>query len=461
MTSVVSFRDPGGSLSLAGDRVIRTVRPEGVENFAAYLRSATVRRYAENRSLVTTRILDGDPAARRAPIVLEHERVPFPSYAHEWPAEMLLAAGDLTLSLAEDLLSEGLGLKDATPHNVLFEGPRAVFVDVLSVERRHERDPIWLADAQFTRNFLIPLLADRRMGLPLQRTFLSRRDGMTPADALRLIRWPRRWLPPYLEWITLPARASRLERPALYRPRLMRDAGQARYILQHRFRRLRKQLRKLSPQAGSSPWLNYENARPSYSAEQHAAKRRFVAEALDAMSPRRLLDVGANAGEYSLMAAQAGASVVAIDSDPAPLGALWQKARGRGAAILPLVVDFARPTPAVGWRCAEQTSFPDRANGFFDSVAMLAVVHHLLVTDQIPLAEIFDAAAQLTRRWLLVEYVGPSDPMFQRLLRGRGELYRWFHRTAFEQHAARRFETVFSREIPGADRCLYLLRRRG
>ena len=137
------------------------------------------------------------------------------------------------------------------------------------------------------------------------------------------------------------------------------------------------------------------------------------------------------------------------------------KTRGRGAAILPLVVDFARPTPAVGWRCAEQTSFPDRANGFFDSVAMLAVVHHLLVTDQIPLAEIFDAAAQLTRRWLLVEYVGPSDPMFQRLLRGRGELYRWFHRTAFEQHAARRFETVFSREIPGADRCLYLLRRRG
>ena len=178
------------------------------------------------------------------------------------------------------------------------------------------------------------------------------------------------------------------------------------------------------------------------------------------MSPRWLLDVGANAGEYSLMAAQAGASVVAIDSDPAPVGALWKKAHSRGADILPLVVDFARPTPAVGWRCAEQTSFPDRANGFFDSVAMLAVVHHLLVTDQIPLEEIFDAAAQLTRRWLLLEYVGPSDA-FQRLLRGRGELYRWFNRMAFEEHAARRFETVFSREIPGADRCLYLLRRRG
>ncbi|MGP8245595.1 MAG: class I SAM-dependent methyltransferase [Bryobacteraceae bacterium] len=460
MTRVVSFRDPGGFLSLADDRVIRTVHPEGFENLEVCLHSATVRRYAESRSVVSTRIVDGDPAARQLPIVVEHERIPFPSYAHEWPAEMLLAAGDLTLSLAEDLLSEGLGLKDATPHNVLFEGPRAVFVDVLSFERRDACDPIWLADAQFTRSFLIPLVLYQRLGLPLQRTFLSRRDGMTPLDARRVIPWPQRWLPPYLEWITLPARACRLERPSLYRPRPMRDAEQARYVLRHRFRRIRKQLRGLAPEAASSPWLDYESARPSYSAEQHAAKNRFVAEALDAMSPRKLLDVGANAGEYSLMAAQAGASVVAIDSDPAPVGALWQKAKGRGADILSLVVDFARPTPALGWRCAEQASFLDRATGFFDSVAMLAVLHHLLVTDQIPLVEIFDAAAELTSRWLLVEYVGPSDTMFQRLLRGRGELYRWLNRTAFEEHASRRFETVFSRQIPGADRCLYLLRKR-
>ena len=350
MTRVVSFRDPGGFLSLADDRVIRTVRPEGVDNVAVYLSSSAVRRHTQNRSVVTTRVVGGDPAARNGPILLEHERIPFPSFAHEWPAEMLLAAGDLTLSLCEDLLSEGLGLKDATPHNVLFEGPRAVFVDVLSFERRDARDPIWLPDAQFTRNFLIPLLLDRRLGVPLQRTFLSRRDGMTPSDALAAVPWPRRWLPPFLQWITLPARASRLERPALYRPRRMNDAEQASYVLRHRFRGLRKQLRRLACDAASSPWLDYESARPCYSAEQHAAKGRFVAEALGAMSPRRLLDVGANAGEYSLMAAQAGASVVAIDSDPAPVGALWHKAHGSGADILPLVVDFARPSPALGWR---------------------------------------------------------------------------------------------------------------
>ena len=42
-------------------------------------------------------------------------------------------------------------------------------------------------------------------------------------------------------------------------------------------------------------------------------------------------------------------------------------------------------------------------------LAALAVTHHLMVTDQIPPAEIFDSLADLTTRWLIIEYVGPQD----------------------------------------------------
>ena len=73
----------------------------------------------------------------------------------------------LTLRLALDLLPEGFGLKDATPYNVLFRGPDPVFVDALSIERRDAGDPTWLAYAQFVRTFVLPLVANRRFGLPL------------------------------------------------------------------------------------------------------------------------------------------------------------------------------------------------------------------------------------------------------------------------------------------------------
>ena len=73
--------------------------------------------------------------------VVRHERLAFPSYPYEWPAEMLHASGLLTLDLALAAFDEGLGLKDATPWNVLFRGPTPVFVDWLSVERRDAARP--------------------------------------------------------------------------------------------------------------------------------------------------------------------------------------------------------------------------------------------------------------------------------------------------------------------------------
>jgi hypothetical protein len=88
---------------------------------------------------------------------------------------------------------------------------------------------------------------------------------------------------------------------------------------------------------------------------------------------------------------------------------------------------------------------------------MLALIHHLLVTDRIPLREIFQTARRLTRRWLIVEYIGPSDSMFKRLTRGREHLHRDFSRGAFEQAAQSCFRIIRSEELAQADRRLYLL----
>jgi hypothetical protein len=92
-------------------------------------------------------------------------------------------------------------------------------------------------------------------------------------------------------------------------------------------------------------------------------------------------------------------------------------------AIAALVANVARPTPAAGWRNREHLSLLDRLVGRFDLVLMLAVIHHLILREQAPLALIGELAASLTRRWLLVEWVPPSDPMYQEWLRGRDELY--------------------------------------
>jgi hypothetical protein len=75
------------------------------------------------------------------------------------------------------------------------------------------------------------------------------------------------------------------------------------------------------------------------------------------------------------------------------------------------------------------------AEGFFNCALFLAITHHLTVTDQIPREQIFDVAATLTTRWLVIEYVVPPDPMFRHLTRGRDHLYQEYSRSVFETTA--------------------------
>ena len=225
------------------------------------------------------------------------------------------------------------------------------------------------------------------------------------------------------------------------------------------FRGLRRQLGRLKPRRVRSHWSAYQENREHYTEAQMAVKKDFVHRILSAARPSAVLDVGANTGEFSAIAARLGAETVAIDSDAPVVAENWRRAQAERLAILPLVVDFSRPTPAVGWRNGECASFLSRASGRFDVVMMLAVVHHLVATERIPLEEILAAARELTRDLVVLEYVEPGDPMFRRLARGRDALYQHCTRDYFEALCARHFQVIHRQEIAGAKRTLYALRR--
>jgi hypothetical protein len=79
-----------------------------------------------------------------------------------------------------------------------------------------------------------------------------------------------------------------------------------------------------------------------------------------------------------------GASVVAWDRDLSASERNWQQACEERREVQAVIADAARPTPATGWRNAESLGLLDRAYGRFDCVMMLGLVHHLLISDQIP-----------------------------------------------------------------------------
>jgi SAM-dependent methyltransferase len=471
-----SFRDPAGRVLFLNDRVFRLVTAAAASELKRFLDTGIARTLVLDRQLVETTFRDSDThelgllqsvagsisGSIEDYVVVEHERIALRSFPYEWSPRMLHATGSLMLDLAESALADGFSLKDANPYNVLFDGARPIFVDLLSFESREPHDPTWLPLNQFVRMVLLPLLMNKYFGLPLDQLLLAHREGIEPADVARACGLLQRLDPVFLSLVFFPYWLGKKRsngNDSIYRPRRLGNPEQARFILQRQFKQLRRQLTKVRSADRDSYWSGYMTADRRFSEDYLQAKQSFVTSALTFTKPRKVLDVGCNTGHFSRLAAQHGSRVVAIDQDPVVVDAVWQQASAEQLDILPLVVNLARPTPAVGWCNQECPSFLERTRANFDLVLMLAVLHHLLVTEQIPLPEILKLAAELTTEFLIIEFVAPADPMFHSLVRGREELYSEVTVNSFERFANEWFAILRSERL-NETRWIYLLSKR-
>ncbi len=440
LPALPTFRDPAGSVEIRPDGAYRSVRAPFDAEILDFLSLPLASELVAQGRLVASEVVS--PLGAET-LVLRHPRISFQSYPWEWAPGLWLTAAELTLEMCSELVEQGWLLKDATPLNVLFQGTRPIFVDVLSIERLDPYQPIWLAYGQFVRTFLLPMLAYSRLGWPLQ-TSLTRRDGYEPEDIYSALSWPARLQQPALSAVTLPsllANSKKMQGGDLA-SRSVKDPDLARQILLKTLKGLLSQMRKVTPAHRSSTWSNYAETATHYSDEDHARKRSFVTRALAAARPARVLDVGCNTGVYSNLAADAGAEVVSIDTDLQAVDRLCASLKGSGKNILPLCVDLAYPTPAAGWENRESASFLNRCAGHFDTVMMLAVLHHLLLRNQVPMDRIAVLCSSLTTQDLILEWVPPADPKFKELLRGREAIYAHITEAAFREAFAEHFGIV-------------------
>ena len=460
MTSALpnaTFRDPSGSLSFEGNLVIRKIDPSANADVLNFLKSPFCLAMQARGDLIDAEIDQSTSSLR-----LRHPKIPIPTYPWEWTPGQWLAAADLTLNLCEEALADGWILKDATPLNVLFNGANPIFVDILSFERRDKHSSIWLAYGQYVRTFLLPLLMARKLSWPLSLS-LFKRDGYEPADCYGALGWKGRLSRDAFWPITLPTlldRRKNADESAKKRPSRIADPDVTTDVLKRTLRNLRKRTRRAVQQNQSSDWSQYQSTLTHYSGAESRDKVDWVRSAIETSKPARVLDIGANTGEFSALAADMGAEVVALERDMASADRVFEMTRQRNLTIQTIHGDIARPTPAVGWQNAESVALLPRLEGQFDMVLMLAVIHHLLLMEQIPLPAILDLCHRLTRRHLVIEWVPVADPMYQSLMRGRNSLYGSLSEADLLAACTGRFE-VRDRQALDNGRVLFLFERIG
>jgi hypothetical protein len=395
-------------------------------------------------------------AAPDAVAVLQPRRLDFISYPYEWSFSQLKDAALLTLELQSRALDAGMRLKDASAYNIQFDAGRPILIDTLSFEAAPPTEP-WPAYRQFCEHFLAPLALiahrDARCGLML-RDFI---DGIPLDLAARLLPARTRLNIGLLSHLHLHAGAQRRAandpapaEGAERKERRISETGQ-RALLDS----LRRTVAGLHWKP-SGQWTGYATT-TSYSDAATSSKAGLVREMLTSVGGETCWDVGANVGVYSAIAADAGYRVIAWDLDAGSVEQHWLRVRGDGkAAILPLILDLANPSPAIGWGLEERASFLER--GEPDVMLALALVHHLAIGNNVPLPGVARLFARMAPR-AIVEFVPKEDPMTRRLLAARRDIFEHYSIEGFRAAFAESFRIV--REIPIADspRTLFLLER--
>ena len=437
MSRLVGF-DTVGEAFISDGRILRGIYPGDAE-----LVRDILRRCEEDdlfsRGIVSTRELAENPHPELGyETVLEHERVPFVSYPHEWPGSMLKDAALFHVQLFKDLAAGGLTLKDWHPYNVLFEGTIPRFVDFtsiiptakLSAQAHLSHPPAKKGIARFWDDYAVAMYESYRLmyepyfGLPLAMMKRGRH-----ADARRR-----------LYETALNSAQSVITRGEAFRDDM---PGRLRYELADRrlraallergsekrrfFNSLEKRIRNIDVAVKGSAYSEYyEEKNEAFSTEPSSewnAKQHSVRNTIMERHPRTVLDLGSNTGWFSVLAARLGASVVAVDLDEASVERLYAAAKRERLPILPLVSNLTAPVadrhaldfpdePSLSRIGGDAPLYPAPNSRLqCEMVVALALVHHLVLGQGLTFERVAEIFSGLALKCVCVEFVAIDDRM--------------------------------------------------
>jgi hypothetical protein len=376
---------------------------------------------------------------------------------------MLKDAALLHLEILERAITAGWILKDASAYNVQWRGVRPVFIDIPSFVPYKVGAP-WGGYRQFCMMFLYPLMIAAYRGIDYLPFLRSSLEGIDPDTANRILSGASRLRRGVIGHVYLHskmqkryasqdlAEAKKLKGGSS--PKKRNEIAHTLSMVLGTIQALRGTVDALSFGAEQTAWANYKNDH-SYDVDSLEAKKQFVHGCIEFRRPTTIWDFGCNTGIFSRIAAPYADHVVAFDQDAAAVQALYNDLKSAGPNnILPLVINLANLSPDQGWRGRERQTLEKR--GKPELILSLALIHHIVISSNIPVLEFaswlrdFDAD-------IVLEWVGPDDPMTQMLLRNRTNQYDDLLLGNFECILSRHFKVIRSQILKDGLRKIFHL----
>ena len=447
-----SFRDRSGHVFFSDGLFYRTVNNAYINDYDRLMQSGLYERLQKKELLISHMISNLKPDLKAAFILLP-EQLPQISYAWEWSFSMLKDAALCTLNNALEALEYGMILKDANTFNIQFLNGKPILIDTLSFEIHHEKES-WIAYRQFCEQFVAPLVLMKYCNASLNKLLLAYPDGI-PLDICKsMLPFKARWNVHVYLHIFLQSKLSSGKNAKTGSSKQEFSKQKLLTLLNG----LKSFITSLHIPADKTTWDNYYEE-TILSKEYLDEKKMLVTSFLKEISFHSLLDLGSNDGEFSLMYQQTEKQILSLDEDRNCIERLYLHCKKNEIEnITPLICDLTSPSPDIGWNNEERPAMYKRIQT--DVTLALALIHHLAIAKNIPLAKIVSFLAGFSQ-YLIIEFVGKEDPKVKQLLANRKDIFDRYTLPHFKECLLPYYDIVKETKISVSDRTLFLLKRKG
>ena len=430
-----SHADDVGKVFFWRGRVFRAIREDKVVGVEQLLASGLLQELSVSGLFPNSWQTDYQLASFG--MVIEHERIPTVTYPYEWSFSMLRDASLVILRVNQIARLYGYQTKDAHGYNVLFHGSHPLFVDFGSFVRIKPGHNDWLGYDEYMKFFYYPLrLWSDGNEFLAQRILSGTMLPLMPHESYIAYKFPimrhvnnqvRRRVarfPFFLErFLALPQDEIKQFWPGkkgavLSRIRslkiLPRNAASLSLLI--------RKIERLKAKEEASIWGTYQiegglvdetgTLRPSPRFER-------IAELIDQLHIRHVVELAGNQGAFAryLLATTQVKKITCTDYDTNAIEQLYRAVGTDQRELTPAVLNFVAPIRLSGL-------LPPHHRMRAEAVIALAVTHHLLLTQHIPIDRILQSLCSFAERYVFVEFMplglyngmsAPETPSWYRL----------------------------------------------
>jgi SAM-dependent methyltransferase len=444
----LSFRDPLSEVYLRNNQIIRKINKKEKFFFENLFKDDFYKKMTNDNWIQKSEINYNENQTE-----ITHEKINNFTEVTEMSSYQLFLSGMHTLNIAITSLKNGYMLKDASAWNVVFYNGNPLFLDIGSFQKWN-KEKTWIGYGQFIRHYLIPLILNKELKIPVSKLFLTDRDGVYPKNAKNKLGLKVFKSLKYLEFILAPSMIKSASINIKKENSSNSEINQR--ILLTILGRLRNKLLSLEPLA-SSFWTEYTEKRDHYSKKDIEIKKDII-ENFFKKNNGKTLDIGCNTGEFLFIASKYCIETHGIDIDEDCINFIQKNLNGKNISLAN--VNFSNPTPGIGWKNEETLGYIKKNLNYFDTVIFFGIIHHLITIDRIPMIDIIELLSKLTKKNLIFEFVTKKDKKFLELASVNIELYKDHTKENFEMIVKKFFsiKEVFALEY-NSERTIYILEK--